>query len=323
MTTDREFLEWSHTIRRTPWAILPAALDELRSRLALARARLEARDPRQAGGPVGASSRPTTPTTSGRVAVVPIVGILTQRNALPGWLGGGPTTEQLGRVIGQLVNDPGVTAIVLDIDSPGGSVFGIQELGDQIHQASDGKRVIAVANAVAASGAYWLASQAGEVVVTPSGQVGSIGVYLLHEDISQAEQKAGFKTTLVSAGRFKTEGNPFEPLTEEARSAMQAEVDDYYNRFVKAVARGRGVSTNKVESTYGQGRMVLAKDAAALGMADRVASLDQVLTDLGVALRSSGSSRPGGASRGGIDLLRRKLDLARLDLGYRRGFPCM
>jgi capsid assembly protease len=96
------------------------------------------------------------------------------------------------------------------------------------------------------------------------------------------------KVSMVSAGKFKTEGNPYEPLNDDARAALQAKVNAFYEMFVKAVAKGRGVAQAGVKGGFGQGRMLLAQDAVEEGMADRVATLDQTLARLGV--KSSGSS---------------------------------
>ena len=133
---------------------------------------------------------------------------------------------------------------------------------------------------MAASAAYWVASQADELVVTPGGIVGSIGVLTAHEDVSKAEEMAGVKTTVISAGKFKAEDHPFQPLSESARAEQQSMVDKYYNVFVSAVAKGRGVSLSTVRDGYGQGRVVKGEDALSMGMVDTVATLDQVITRL-------------------------------------------
>jgi ClpP class serine protease len=95
--------------------------------------------------------------------------------------------------------------------------------------------------------------------------------------MSKALEAEGVAHTLISAGKFKTEGNPFGPLSEEARAAFQASIDDAYNQFVAAVASGRKVDEATVRDGFGQGRMVLAKQAVRQGMADRVATLDETI----------------------------------------------
>jgi ClpP class serine protease len=146
-------------------------------------------------------------------------------------------------------------------------------------KAREEKKIITVANPMVASAMYWLASQTSEIVVTPSGMAGWVGVIAAHTDETKAEEMRGEKTTLVYAGRYKAEG--YQPLTEDGKAAMQDRVDKMYGMFVRAVAKGRGVSAAKVDSDFGQGRGLMAKDAVAAGMADRVATLEDTLRRLG------------------------------------------
>jgi signal peptide peptidase SppA len=215
----------------------------------------------------------------GRVAVVPVMGVLAQRMGMMQAMSGGTSTESLGATIDNLTADRGVKAILLNIDSPGGSVFGIQELADKILQARSEKRIVAVANSTAASAAYWLASCCSEIVCTLGGQVGSVGVIAAHTDESKAEEAAGVKTTYISRGAYKAEG--YSPLTDAAQAAIQSQVDAIYGTFIKTIAKGRGVTENKVEKDFGQGRVVLAKPALEAGMIDRVATLEATLRRLG------------------------------------------
>jgi signal peptide peptidase SppA len=139
---------------------------------------------------------------------------------------------------------------------------------------------VAIANSLAASAAYWIASAASEFHVTPSGEAGSIGVFAEHTDISKWLDKEGINPTLIHAGEFKTEGNQYEPLTDQAAAYIQSRVDDYYTMFVKAVAKYRGVSETKVRNDFGKGRVFGAEQAVASGMADKISTFDQVLTKL-------------------------------------------
>jgi capsid assembly protease len=104
--------------------------------------------------------------------------------------------------------------------------------------------------------------------------------FAAHEDISKALEEEGVKVTLVSAGKYKTEGMPYEPLSAEARALMQQMVDTFGNMFIQAVARNRGIGSYAVKNGFGEGRMVLAQDAVKAGMADGVATLDQTVTRL-------------------------------------------
>ena len=169
---------------------------------------------------------------------------------------------------------------MIDIDSPGGNVDGVDELATEIFKARSQKPIVAVANSMAASAAFWIASAASEVVVIPSGLVGSIGIVAIHHDVSKQAENEGVKTTLISAGRFKTEGNSFEPLGDEAREAIQKLADGFMGMFVKAVARNRDVPISEVRNGFGEGRLVSAKDALRLGMVDRIGTMDETLKRL-------------------------------------------
>ena len=232
--------------------------------------------------------------SGGGIAVIPIYGVITQRgNMVDDVSGPGMVSTQIvTQMLRQAVADDAVSQILLDIDSPGGSVYGVSELSDAILSARAQKPVVAIANSLAASAAYWVGSQASEFYVTSGGEVGSIGVWQAHQDYSKAMDEAGVKTTLISAGKFKVEGNPYAPLDEEAQGFMQSRVDDYYASFTKAVAKGRGVPITQVRDGMGQGRVLGADAALAQNMVDGIASFDQVLSKMQKDAASSAKSSP-------------------------------
>ena len=168
--------------------------------------------------------------------------------------------------------DPSVRTVDLVIDSPGGSVLGLPETADVIHAANRVKPVRAFVTGIAASAAYWLASQASTITLTPSGEVGSVGVLDLHADISEALKTSGVKLTAVTAGEHKVERAPFTPLSDGARARMQAGVNAWYGDFLSSVRRGRGARVS-ASSNYGGGRMLSSREALAAGMVDFVSSL--------------------------------------------------
>ncbi len=229
---------------------------------------------------VQAASGTGNPSSGGNVAVLPIYGVISHRASMDISSGGGFNIQGFRQRFRQALDEPSISTIVLDVDSPGGSVDGVDELAKEIYQARGQKKIVAVANTMAASAAYYLASSAEELAVTPSGEVGSIGVYMVHSDYSKLYESRGIANTLIKAGKFKAEGNPFGPLNDEAATALQGNVDAYYEMFVKAVARNRGVGVDAVRNGFGEGRTVMAKDAVKQGMADRVATLDEVLNEL-------------------------------------------
>jgi signal peptide peptidase SppA len=228
-------------------------------------------------------------STGTGIAVLPLYGVVTQRgNMVDDISGPGSTsTQQFTSVLRQMLADDTVGQILIDIDSPGGSVYGVSELASEIVKARAQKPVIAVANSLAASAAYWIGCSASEFYVTPGGEVGSIGVWQAHFDYSKALEEEGVKPTLISAGKFKVEGNPYVPLDEQAQAFMQSRVDDYYNAFVEAVAVGRGVSISDVRDGMGEGRVLGADAALAMNMVDGISTFDEVLAKMQSSIKTS------------------------------------
>lgn len=223
----------------------------------------------------------------------------------PYW--GGVDIDKVAQVFGDFASDESVGGIVLHIDSPGGGVFGVEELGKQIVDARKKKPVVAVADGLMASAAYWIGASATKVVATPSSLVGSIGVFMLHMDMSKMLDDVGIKPTFVSAGRFKTEGNPLEPLSDEGHDHTQELVDSYYTKFVKAVAKGRGVKTSEVRKGYGEGRVLTAERAVEEGMVDEIGSVESAISEL--------SAQTGTVAAPSVELRRRRFNLTKQQMG--------
>ena len=183
-----------------------------------------------------------------------------------------------GNWIDSLMANPGVGAIIIDIDSPGGDVSGCKALADKIYSyRGHAKPIIAVVTGMMASAAYWIGSAATEIIASEDSLIGSIGVIVVHTEYSKMLEEQGIKPTILTSGKYKGEGNPYEPLTVEAKDDWQSKIDQYYLAFAKSVARHRGVSVVEVKNKYGQGRMFLAKEAKELGMIDRIATLESVV----------------------------------------------
>lgn len=251
------------------------------------------------------------------IAVIPIYGVIMNRPSLDLSSGGGFSIQQFRHRLRDAVDNPSVSSILLPVDSPGGSTDGVEELSKEIYQARKHKKIVAIADTLAASAAYYIASAAEELAVTPSGEVGSIGVYMLHQDASAFFDQKGIKHTLIKAGKYKAEGNPWMGLDDESLASLQSKVDAHYDMFTKAVARNRGVSVETVRNGFGEGRTVMAKEAVKLGMADKVATFDEVLKSLGAkgtkrTNLSSEAESPeiGAASEGeGYDVTQRQREL--------------
>lgn len=260
-----------------PWALDASGMTGLRALLAVARqpmaplqALMEEQGPR-----VG-----TQPRNGRGVAVLPIRGFLLNRcTAIEEWFGFA-SCERIGAWLDAFLADDGVTAIVLQLDSPGGSVLGIEELARKILAGREVKPITAMVDPMACSAAYWLAAAATEVVVSPSSLSANIGILMVREDTTGADAEAGVVYHAITSGEFKGEGLPCLPMTDEERAALQALCDTYYGLFTATVAKGRGVSPAAVRSGFGQGRAVAASDAVALGVANRIGTMDAVLAKL-------------------------------------------
>ena len=230
------------------------------------------------------------PRVEGNVVVLPVHGMISQRASIWSRLFGGTSTQQLAGTLQKLAEDARVGAVVLDIDSPGGTVSGVSEAADAVWEASQQKPVAAISNSQMASAAYWLGSQVGSgqqrLVAAPGSDTGSIGVFRLHENIAGVLEQAGIEITLIAEPGKKMEGNPYQPLTEEALEHHKGQVHATYEEFVDAVARGRGVRASTVRTGYGEGRVYHASQAAEMGLVDRVATLPQLLGELGVGSKS-------------------------------------
>lgn len=259
------------------WAIDPSKLSEILGVLAYhaggdkftaeeIRARIQGGEPRQPA------------RSGGAVAVIPIHGTIAHRMSGMSASSGGASIDLIGATFRAAMADPSVSSILFDIDSPGGTVTGVQELADDIYAARSTKPIVALVNGMAASAAYWLASQADEIVSIPSGSAGSIGVFTAHQDLSEMMAKAGIKTTLISAGKYKLAGHPFAPLPPEEEAVLQERVDAMYSIFVKQVARGRGVSPADVRNGYGQGRALTGSEAKAAGLVDRIVTVEEAVS---------------------------------------------
>lgn len=288
-----------HYVASNVWAIQEEKMAQLLDVLAF-RASGQSFSAAEIQARIGAADRAEEPRVAqrGAVAVIPLRGVIAHRMGTLEESSGGMSAERFTRMMQAAGADPAIASIVIDVDSPGGTIAGLVEAADAVYDARQKKSVIAVANDTMASAAYWIASQASEIVAIPSAMdnsIGSIGVFTVHQDLSAALEKQGVKVTLIKAGANKAEGNPFEPLSDELRERLQASVDTAKTAFVKTVARGRGVSTSDVVANFGDGRAFSAKDALKVGLIDRIAPFDDVVSK--AVGRKSGMRATADASR--------------------------
>jgi signal peptide peptidase SppA len=228
------------------------------------------------------------------VAILPIVGSLVNRGAWIGASSGLVSYEGIAAQLREARADPEVRVILLDIDSPGGEATGMFATARLVSAINQTKPVLAFVNDVAASAAYGIASAASEIVVSPTSMVGSIGVVLTHFDRSGELEDHGIKPTLIHAGAHKVDGHPFGPLSDAVRADLQAEVMKIYDQFVGLVAEGRSGPMTEQAIRATEARTYLGTDAIAQGLADRVASLDEVIATFAQPPSGASPQRKGG-----------------------------
>lgn len=213
----------------------------------------------------------------GGIAVLPVEGVLAPKANLFTRVSGGASAQMLTRQAESAIADPRVRALVLAIDSPGGSVFGSPEFAQAVFELSQTKPIVAVSDGLLASAAYWIGSAANAVYISgPTVNVGSIGVVATHA----YNPRSAEGLTEITAGRYKRIASENAPLTEEGRAHMQARVDHLYGVFIEAVAKHRGTDAATVIEHMADGRVFIGQQAIDAGLVDGVATVDQIVEQL-------------------------------------------
>lgn len=211
---------------------------------------------------------PSVQITESGIGILPVSGPLFHSASPLMRFMGASTYGDLSAGLRALVADPMVKHIVLNVNSGGGSVNGAFDFADEVHAARERKPITAIVDEHAYSAAYAIASGANRVVLSRTGGVGSIGVIARHVDQSAALEKEGIKVTAIYKGDHKNDFDPSQPLSDEARKNIQAQVNDTYDLFVNTVARNRGLDAAAVRDT--QADTYVGEKAVAAGLADSV-----------------------------------------------------
>lgn len=184
----------------------------------------------------------------GDVAIIPVHGYLGHRSSMhiPGLFTG---YDYITSLVETALADDSVAGIALDVNSPGGMVSGAFEAADVIKAAIEQKPVWAIVDSSSYSAAYLISSGATKIVAPKAGGVGSIGVVTMHVDVSKLYESWGIKVTMLYAGEYKADGNPFEELSDEVKTRIEARLEQAYNLFVDAVAVGRNIEPDVVKGT--------------------------------------------------------------------------
>lgn len=219
------------------------------------------------------------------LAVIPIHGSLLNR--FGGSYGGATGYNFIRSQMRAALADDDVKGIVFDINSPGGEAAGCFELAQEIMDSRSVKPSLALVDTLCASAAYALGSAASSMTIVRSAVVGSIGVLTMHADVSTLLDNLGIKISLIHSGKHKVDGNPLQPLPDEVRKDIQANIDELRAEFVSTVAKQRGLEEKAVFDT--EAKTYRGKKAVEMGLADSVASVQDAVSSFMSALSGANS----------------------------------
>jgi len=261
---------------KTLWAIEPAAFEaflkgvQLQIQLERPESVLAAatEDARRAGLPI---------SRQGNLAIIHMAGpMMKSTNAVYRWFGFASTTDQRAAFRAALADEE-VEQILWHVDSPGGTVDGTLELGEEVRKAALQKRVTVQSGGMIGSAAYWAASQANAIHAGRMDLVGSIGVRMMVYDFSKMFESDGVRAVPIDTGPFKSAGAMGTPFTAEQEAYFQALVDDHFGEFRRAVQTGRKMADSQFEAV-GDGRVFTTPAALELGLIDRVQGIDETVS---------------------------------------------
>jgi len=261
------------TIQDRLWAVHPAKLQEIDKAIS---ALISGQTNRERFHclEIGAQEKPSVPK---EIAVIDITGTISKRaNLITNW-SGGVSTQLIKKQISEALNDPAVRAIMLNIDSPGGTVDGVDDLSTFIRESRKKKPITAYVDGMMASAAYWIGSASERIIASKTSMIGSIGVAVMHYDLSGMDAKQGIVRTEIYSGRYKRIASNTGPLTEEARSYLQELVDKTLEIFLNAVALNRNMSFEQALAASGESRIFMAQDALSSNLIDHVGTFAQAV----------------------------------------------
>lgn len=259
-----------------PWAITESALQTI-----LEIAARENESPQAVAAKLGRNLQNTYSVMErDGVAIIPVTGPLFRYANLFTAISGASSYELIARDFTVALENPQIKGIILDIDSPGGEVNGVSELSNMVYAARGKKPVVAYASGDAASGAYWIASAADEIVVSDTSALGSIGV------VGMYRGKSGKQSEDVEIVSSQSPHKRLDPQTDEGRARLQLRIDSMADVFISTIARNRDVAPEIVQTHYGGGDVMIGARAVEAGLADRVGSLEQLIQELSTSPQS-------------------------------------
>lgn len=291
----------------SPWAIDPAKLLEIQSIYAthLKGDKIDLDAVEQRLGRPLANEQQQYEVRDGGIAVLQMSGVLAPKANLFTRVSGGSSADMLSKQVASMQADHRVRGAVLDIDSPGGSVFGTPALAEAVRSLSAAKPTVSVSTGTMASALYWIGSSANAVYASGSTDaIGSIGVVATHAYNPRA---SGAQVTEITAGKFKRMASDSAPLTKEGRAYIQQQVDHLYSVFVQAVAENRRVTAEQVLEHMADGRIFIGSQAVDAGLIDGIATVDQMVERMATNPEKFAQRRkavfalgvPGGMASGG------------------------
>ena len=264
----------------SPWAIQPEKLREIQA-IYSAHFRGEKIDIEAIEARLGrplANEQQDYEVRDGGVAVLPIAGVISNKANMFTRVSGGASAQLLQQQVESMRVDPTVRSVVLDMDTPGGSVLGIPALADSIRALAAEKPTVACCSGTMASAGYWVGSAANAVYISGlTDYVGSIGVVATH---AYDPRSASKQTTEITAGKYKRMGTENAPLSVEGKAYIQSQVDEIYRVFVETVAKNRKTSAEQVLQHMADGRIFIGQQAIDAGLVDGVATVDAMVAKL-------------------------------------------
>lgn len=275
MMPENRLLRVLTALATEPW-LLPAPAHKLLTQIAMNHAAGGAVEAEQHAAAVRVGERPQKREYAivNEVAVIPLEGYVGRKFSSALYSSGVTSIDVFQRLVDTAALDDQIRAIVLSVDSPGGLCMGTPEAAAAVVAANGQKPVVAYADGLMCSAAYWLAAGAAEIVATPSAEVGSIGCYMAILDQSRAAELAGLHVQLFTSGKFKGMGLPGTSLTREQEDLLQANVDRIANDFKGAVRAGRG----QIADDTMQGQAFSVPAAIAAGLVDSAGTMDDAMS---------------------------------------------
>lgn len=255
-------------MQKTVWAITPEMLSTM-----VSIAHQTNKSPEAIAKEMGRDMKNTyAVSTRGGVAVIPVTGPLFRHANLLTAVCGATSYELLAQDFNKALNDPKISAILFDVDSPGGEVNGCSELAEMIYKARGKKPIIAYASGSCCSGAYWIASACDKIMAADTAILGSIGV------VSIFEKEDEKKTIEIVSSQSPNKRPDVE--TEEGKAKIQAHIDALAEVFINKVALHRDISPKNVIENFGGGDVFVGQNAVRIGLADSLASFEAIISDL-------------------------------------------